>query len=82
MGWEARGESARKYYTRSRKRFRRVEREYVGCGPAAIMEANLDDLRRQELAEAKRVKRKARVVHRRSISCGAVATSCNYKHGT
>jgi hypothetical protein len=46
MGWEARGDSARKYYTRSRKRFGRVEREYVGCGPLAM-------------AEAKRVKRES-----------------------
>jgi hypothetical protein len=44
MGWESRGDPSRKYYTRSRKRFGRVEREYVGCGPSAALEANQDNL--------------------------------------
>jgi hypothetical protein len=57
MGWEARRGSAQKYYTRSRKRCGRVEREYVGCGPLALSEANLDDLRRRDLAEARELKR-------------------------
>lgn len=57
MGWESRGASGRKYYTRSRKRCGRVEREYVGCGPLALSEANLDDLRRRTLSEARELKR-------------------------
>jgi hypothetical protein len=59
MGWESRKDSPRKYYTRSRKRFGRVEREYVGCGPLANLEASLDDLRRRELAEATRQRRES-----------------------
>jgi hypothetical protein len=58
MGWEARRGSAQKYYTRSRKRCGRVEREYVGCGPLALSEANLDDLRRRDLAEARELRRR------------------------
>ncbi len=55
MGWESRGESKRKYYTRSHKRLGRVEREYVGRGALAMLEAKLDEMRRQELAESNKL---------------------------
>lgn len=56
MGWESRGCSQHKYYTRSRKHNGRVIREYVGTGPSALIEANLDDLRRQEIVELRKLR--------------------------
>ena len=37
-----------RYYTRSKKVNRRVEREYIGAGPVADLAAQLDALDRQE----------------------------------
>lgn len=55
MGWETRRDSQNRYYTRSRKRFGRVEREYVGSGPVALLGAKCDDLSRREIAEERRL---------------------------
>jgi hypothetical protein len=48
MGWDK-----GRYYTRSKKVNGRVVREYVGCGKAAELAAQLDAINRQE-REAKR----------------------------
>ena len=44
MAWETRKRGGR-YYTRGRKVNGRVIREYVGCGPAAIIAAAADQAR-------------------------------------
>ena len=49
MGWEKRKGRGR-YYTRSRRVGGRVVREYLGCGPAAALAAQLDAAKRTDRA--------------------------------
>jgi len=51
MGWESRGRGKRRYYTRSRWVDGRVEREYIGSGPAAEIAALEDEYKRQQREE-------------------------------
>jgi hypothetical protein len=56
MPWETR-QRGRRYYTRSVKRNGRVEREYLGCGPAAELAARLDALERVQREEERQARR-------------------------
>lgn len=78
MGWEARRESVRKYYTRSRKFRGKVYREYVGCGPQAELEYTADLCHRQERLEAqkKRVIEKAVRVENHILWQSMMAEHC------
>ena len=58
MAWEARQRGGR-YYTRSVKRNGRVSREYVGCGPAAELIAQMEALERERRDEERRAAREA-----------------------
>ena len=54
MGWETRGNTEARYYTRSRREGDRIFREYVGCGDVAELIA-LKDEERRELREAVKI---------------------------
>ena len=56
MAWETRRGRGR-YYTRSTRRGGRVERHYIGVGPAAEAAAAGDELRRAERCESREAAR-------------------------
>lgn len=42
MAWETRGKRGRRYYYRPQRNGSRVEKTYLGCGPAAVRAAERD----------------------------------------
>ena len=65
MGWETRKRGGR-YYTRSSKVDGRVIREYLGCGPVAVLAAAADQARIAE-REAARVQAQVAEEHFHSL---------------
>lgn len=61
MGWEERG--GRLYYYRSRRVGGRVVKEYVGAGPGAELQADVEEATRQ----AERARREAEKAERESL---------------
>lgn len=52
MSWESRKDCATKFYTRSRRRGGHVVREYFGNGSTAKLLAQMDEINRNQLADA------------------------------
>jgi hypothetical protein len=73
MSWESRNTNGQ-YYTRSRRVRGRIVREYVGCGPAARLQADQDQRERERRATKAAVEEAQRLED--SVLDGQIEKAC------